>query len=279
MRPITPDDPEYPRQLLERPSPPSVLWVDGPPLSHSRAVAIVGSRKPSPAAKRFAEWLGEIVARRGTIVVSGGAFGIDSAAHRGACRGGQSWVVLPCALDKALVKERDVDPELYDRVKASGGALLSTFDPGTKAALPNHHIRNTTITRLVTDMVVVQAAKKSGSLSVGRKGLANGVRVFTFRGPCWDPLFGGTAELLQAGAVEPSSVRSLVKALTKPPPRPLRPDERSLVQQLRNEPIHVDELVLATSLPIGRVSSALLTLALDNVVVEGPAGYFRRNST
>lgn len=273
MRPLTPDDPEYPQPLLDRPSPPKVLWVDGPPLSRARAVAIVGSREPSLAAARFAEDLGERIASRGTTVVSGGAPGIDSAAHRGACKAGPTWVVLPCGLEKAG------KVELHDRVKASGGALLSTFDPTLPPTLPKYHTRNTTITRLVTDMVVVQAAANSGSLSVGRKGLSLGVRVFTFRGPCWDPLFAGTAELLRTGAVEPASVESLIEALVQPPPRRLSHDEAAVVQSLRNDPIHLDDLSEATSLPIGRVSSALLTLALDNVVVEGPAGCFRRNST
>lgn len=280
MRPITPDDPEYPRHLLERPNPPSVLWVDGGPLRSSanvRAVAIVGPREPSTLALDFTASLAERIARRQTIVVSGGAYGIDSAAHRGACRAGTTWVVLPCGLDVESVEQERKN--LHALVRASGGTLMSAFPLGTKALRHNHHIRNTTIARLVTDMIVVQAAEASGSLSVGRKGLAEGIRVFTFRGPCFDPLFAGTAELLRLGAVEPASVDALVDAVTSAPPRALSDDETECVRALRNEAIHVDEVVLATSLPIGRVSSALLTLALDNVVVEGPAGYFRRNST
>lgn len=276
MRSLTPDDLEYPHKLLERPSPPSVLWVDGPTLGTSRAVAIVGPREPSVVAETFAEQLGERIAARGSIVVSGGARGIDSAAHRGACRAGATWVVLPCGLDEKSVGTRK---DLRDLVVRSGGALITAFPPGTKALPANHHIRNTTIARLVTDMIVVQAAVSSGSSSVGNKGLAEGVRVFTFRGPCFDPLFAGTQELLRRGAVEPSSVEALVDAVTRPPPRPLSLDEGACVRALGNQPIHLDEVVLATSLPIGRVSSALLTLALDNVVVEGPAGCFRRNST
>lgn len=276
MRTLTPDDPEYPRSLLRRASPPELLWVDGAPLSDARAVAIVGPREPSRVALEFAAELAERVAARGSVVVSGGAFGIDSAAHRGAIRSGKTWVVLPCAIEVACAGERKA---LLARVKAEGGSLVSTFPEGTLALRGHHHVRNTTIARMVTDMVVVQAARRSGSASVGAKGLAEGIRVFTFRGPCWDPLFAGTADLLSAGAVEPRSVDALVDALTAAGPRGLSDEEHGIVRHLRSTPIHVDELVEATSLPMGRVGSALLTLALDNVVVEGPPGYFRRNST
>ncbi|CAN5397535.1 hypothetical protein BH09MYX1_BH09MYX1_27890 [soil metagenome] len=279
MRNVDLHSPEYPKALLALSKPPS-LWVDGGSLStRARAVALVGPREASRLALDTTEHLAKRIAARGTIVVSGGAFGVDSAAHRGAARTGKTWVVLPCGLDQATVKEVVTDPDLYDRIRANGGALVSAFALGTKSSVPNHHARNSTIASLVTDMIVMQAAADGGSISVGRKGLAAGIRVFTFRGPCWDPLFKGTVELFGLGAVEPESLAKLVDAVAAPPRRGLTEDEKAIFQKLRQDAIHTDEVVERTGLPIGRVSSALLTLSLDDVVVEGPSGCYRRNST
>jgi DNA processing protein len=288
MRTVTPTDPEYPNKLRSTHAPPAALSVDGGMLALDRhAVAIVGSREPSSRrALDFTYELAARVAARGTIVVSGGARGIDRAAHAGAASTGTTWVVLPCGIDAAFDEEPPNEPfpsELATRIRAGGGGFLSTYEPATRASRPFFHARNTLIVQLVSAVVVVQAAAKSGSVSAGRKALTAGLRVFTFRGPCWDPHFDGCAKLLALGAIEPPSAAALEQALQPPRAAPLPKRggmvEKKLLTLLDGTARHVDELVDRSALPLGRVVSALLTLALDDVVVEGPSGHFRRKST
>jgi DNA processing protein len=250
MRTIDIHDPEYPKQLLAMKTPPT-LWVDGGPLClDGGAVAIVGPREPSERGLVTARALGVEIARRGKVVISGGATGIDTAAHLGAATVGVTWVVLPCGLEEARSRPH-ANIELFERVKLSGGGLLSTFEPTMKSLRGNHHARNAIIAQLVHDLIVVQAEEGSGSVSVGRKGLTASKRVFTFRGPCYDPLFDGTRQLLRLGAVEPESVAALIDAVTRGRDlRALNEDEKLVLAQLGND-----------------------------VVVEGPSGHFRRKST
>ncbi len=287
MRTITPDDDEYPKKLLRLRKPPGTLWVDGGILTLDRdAIGIVGPREPTGGAVGYATKLAAGVAARGTLVISGGARGIDRAAHEGAARTGTTWVLLPCGLDVAFrpPKTSMATPfpaDLAAAIKASGGGFVTSFAPDIEALPQNHHSRNALVVALVRALVVVQAGHKSGSSSTAAKALKAGLRVYTFRGPCWDPCYGGTRALLAHGAVEPSSEAELLEAL-KPPSEPLRrasSAEKTLLRLLDGTARHVDELVDRTRLPIGRVTSALLTLALDDVVVEGPSGHFRRKST
>lgn len=277
MRSLGPDDEDYPRSLLARGKRrvPPRLWVEGELHRDRRIVAIVGARRATDEALSFARTLAAGLAERGIIVVSGGAHGVDSAAHRGAADcGGITWVILPISLAKANEDARY--KTLFSHVLPRG-ALVTRVEHDNVP--PQNHARNELIVRLASAMVVVQAAEKSGSISAGQKGLAAKIPVYAFRGPCYDPRFAGGRILIENGAREPRSTEALIDTLSALPERAWTPDERAIKNCLKDEPLHVDQLVLLTALPAGRVASALLTLALDNVVVEGPSGCFRRNST
>ena len=99
MRAIPIGDPDYPSRLLALRTPPECIWVEGPLDVTTKRVAVVGTRAPSHAAKAFARDLARQVAAAGAIVVSGGALGIDTAAHEGALEAGRTWVLAPVGLE------------------------------------------------------------------------------------------------------------------------------------------------------------------------------------
>ena len=284
MRAIPIGDPDYPSRLLLLPTPPECVWVEGPLDSGSRRVAIVGTRKASLEAKAFATELAREVAAAGAIVVSGGALGIDAAAHEGALDAGRTWVLAPGGVDVDFPPE---NAALFARVRHQGSTLVSCFAPGTKAGLWRFHVRNAMIAALSDVVVVVQAGLPSGSLSAANAAKRLGRPIWTSIGPFWDRHFKGTNLLLDHGAHRLTSVQAFLKALDLTPaakviprqPRGFTLNEGVVFRALAEGPSHVDSVVARTGLGAPAVATALLTLALEDVVVEGPSGYFRRNST
>ena len=284
MRAIPIGDPDYPSRLLALRTPPECIWVDGPLDVTTKRVAVVGTREPSQAAKAFARELARQIAAAGAIVVSGGALGIDTAAHEGALETGRTWVLAPVGLEVNFPQE---NAALFARIRQQGSTLVSCFEPATRAGLWRFHVRNAMIAALADVVVVVQAGFPSGSLSAASAARRLGRPIWTSVGPFWDPHFQGTNLLLDQGAHRLTSVDAFLKALGLTPAGPVIPrqpraftlDEGVVFRALAEGPSHVDSVVDQTGLPAAAVTTALLTLALEDVVVEGPSGYFRRNST
>ncbi len=287
-----PGDPHYPARLAELPQPPPVLWISGTLFDGSRghapAVAIVGTRKPVPEAASFAGELAGAVARAGGVVVSGGALGIDAAAHRGAlAHGGRTWVVAPTG-------HTHVYPEghgaLYDEVVAAEGALVWPFAPPTIARRHNFFRRNGVLVALADVVVVVQAGIPSGALNAAAWARKLSRPLWVVPAPPWMRHFRGChAELDRGGARPLTSIDALLSSVglqgrrrrrSELPPggtsRALSTEERAVFQATSATPRHADEIGSRAGLPARTLARLLLTLALENVVVEGPDGFFRR---
>ncbi|MHB8418501.1 MAG: DNA-processing protein DprA [Myxococcales bacterium] len=196
VRVLLPGDPDWPA-AFERVAPrPKQIYVQGS-LPRHPAVAVVGSRRADAYGLELARTLGAELARAGYAVVSGGALGIDGAAHAGALgAGGQTVAVLGCGID---VRYPPQHRPLLDEI-ASRGALVTELPPGT-APLPYHFPkRNRLIAALADAVVVVRAAARSGSLTTARCAAALGVPVLAAPGPAGDALSRGTNGLLRRGA-------------------------------------------------------------------------------
>jgi DNA processing protein len=296
-------------------------------------VAIVGSRKPERSAATFAHALAHALATRGVPVLSGGAVGIDAAAHEGALDGnGATYAVLPTGPDGYFPK---ANGDLFARIARSRGGLVFPFPPGT-APFRGHFLRrNGVLVALCQTVVVVQARIPSGALNAAAWARRLARPLYVVAGPPWDPAFAGSTGELLRGARPILSLASLLEELGSPsspltasngsvtesaaqrgaktvttrarprresPPRAPEPlplpfvrpasipqsswaprdrdgDEESLLDALHQGPASADELVARTGLSAARVATALLTLRLDCVVVEGQGGFFRRIST
>ena len=284
MRAIPIGDPDYPSRLLLLPTPPECIWVEGPLDVDTMRVAIVGMRDASADATKFATDLARAVAAAGAIVLSGGARGVDRAAHEGAMLSGRTWALLPAGVDVSSPKGNE---SLFAKIRHNGSTILSCFEPGTPADLWRFHVRNAMIAALADVLVVVQAGVPSGTLSAASAARRLGRPIWTSVGPFWDRHFAGTNLLLAQGAHELTSVEGFLRALKLTPAEPgvlkrLRDftlNEGAVYRALSEGPLHVDSVVELTGLGAPAVTTALLTLALEDVVVEAPSGYFRRNST
>jgi DNA processing protein len=216
-RVICPDDGEYPALLHEIPDPPMVLYIRGtlePRDLH--AVAIVGSRKCSFYGREQAERFGALLAGAGVVVVSGGARGIDSAAHRGALQHpqGRTLAVLGSGVDIAYPPENE---RLFAQI-AERGAVISEFPMGTEPAPENFPRRNRIVSGMSRGVLVVEADEKSGALITARQAIDDHNRiVFALPGRVDNATSAGPHKLIRDGA---TLVRNLEDILEELPPLP-----------------------------------------------------------
>lgn len=198
-RVIVPGDPEWPSTLDLAERSPIALWVAGAAqlrLVALRSVAMVGARASTPYGEETARrWAGEL-ASDGWAVVSGGAFGIDAAAHRGAlAAGGTTVCVLACGVDVAYPSAHEA---LLARI-ADEGLLVSEGPPGTPARRPAFLWRNRLIAALSRATVVVEASLRSGTTSTANHASAFGRPVLAVPGPVSSPMSAGCHALIASG--------------------------------------------------------------------------------
>ncbi len=274
-------------------------------LDAGRVVAIIGSRKPSPESLHFARTLARACARAGVVVASGGAVGIDIAAHRAALdAGGITWAVI------ATPPERYFPAEHTGFLRAlpnRRGTLVWTATSG--APTPRcFHRRNRVLVALADVVVVVQAATRSGSTNAGGSALALHKPLLVVPGCPWDPRFAGSLELLTSGASVIEGPERLLRVLgatsqlglpgpakplplpwplpwplplpfPTPPPKP-SPDlppgvPPQLLSAISQVPVFAEEIAVLAQLDLATTLCALLTLSLENVVVEDLGGRYR----
>jgi len=272
IRALAPNDPDFPRALREIPDPPLVLWVKGA-LPGGPALAIVGSRRPSARGEATARAFAAELARAGAAIVSGLAYGIDSAAHEGAlAAGGPTLAVLASGLLNVTPRGRR---GLAERILAGGGAWLSERPPGADAAARHFPERNRLISGLASATLVVEAREKSGSLWTARHALEQGREVLVVPGPIDSEQCRGTNRLLRDGATPILDAADLQAALLGPLARTLvqhellpaaSPAARAVLELLADGPCDLDALARTLGRAPRELASALLELELDGRV-------------
>lgn len=241
-------------------------------LAGPKRVAIVGSRVASAECLHFAAELASILAARGAIVVSGGALGIDAAAHEGAlAAGGITWVALPSGYPNVFPPE---NVELFERVRRSRGALLWTMKDGALPLRPHFLTRNGVLVALSSAVVVVAAGIKSGARNAAGWARKLGRRLYVVAGPPWLPEFSGTMLELVAGARPILSTVELVRDLLGDPSQtPPDPRYHYIFQHLCAEPLHFDVLVERSAADPAKLRAHLVELCLEGRVQEIAGSY------
>lgn len=279
---VTLADASYPRQLLQIPDPPPLLYVKGRIDLLSRpALAVVGSRHATAQGQANAESFARTFSDAGLTVVSGLALGIDAAAHRGGLAGASSSVaVLGTGADIVYpARNRALAHEL-----AARGALVSEFPLGMRPLAGNFPRRNRLICGLSLGCLVVEAAAESGSLITARLAAEQGREVFAIPGSIHSPLAKGCHALIKQGAKLVESARDVLEELQLPAPAPAPsadvtrtdPRLRALLDALGHDPCGADALAARCGLSAAETAAALTQLELDGHVATLPGGLYQR---
>lgn len=295
------DDAERADGLLEKPEfPPLIRALRDPPerlhlrgnadLIHLPCLAVVGSRNPSRGGRDNAYRFAGHLAKSGFCIVSGLAEGIDTAAHEGALdAGGSTIAVLGHGLDSVYPAS---NRGLAGRIRQNG-LLLTEFSRGTPPRRGHFPARNRIISGLSVGVLVVEAARRSGSLITARLAGEQGREVFAIPGSIHNPMSRGCHQLIREGArlVESagdivSELAPLIGHLEDPGDEnmsarnnpTLDPDYVRLLNLLGHDPQSADELARKCTLTIDQVSSMLLILELEGEIESLPGGKFSKLS-
>ncbi len=310
---LTPEDEAYPGRLLEIYDPPAVLWVRGDVRQLSRAgIAVVGTRHPTPYGAGMAEVLSRDLARRGMVVMSGMARGVDTCAHKGALdAGGATVAVWGTGIDVIYPKE---NKKLAEQIVAQGGAVVSEFPLGTFPAPQNFPIRNRTLSGMSVGVLVVEAAEYSGTRITARCALEQGRDIYAVPGNAtnknswgpntlikqgakltatWEDVWEDLASQVRvqledemqaqlggkAGSDESFASQSASLFTDAAVSTPLTEHERLVIQELRqDESLQLDELIerLEPKLVSGEIFTALFELELAGRVKQMPGKNYVR---
>ena len=274
------DNDRFPDLLRQIPNPPLLLYVDGnADLLQLPALAIVGSRNPTAGGERNAFEFASHLARIGFTIVSGLAQGIDTAAHRGAlAAGGATIAFLGHGIDRIYPASNKA---LAEEIAASG-ALVSEFPLGTHPGKELFPQRNRLISGLCLGTLVVEAARRSGSLITARLAAEQGREVFALPGSIHNPLARGCHQLIRQGAKLVETADDIVSELAplvghllqntmestekQKSPQILDDEYVELRKFIGHDPISADELAANSGLTIDQVSSMLLILELHGEI-------------
>jgi DNA processing protein len=257
----------FPAELGSMAQPVDALWYVGRlPAATDRRLAVVGARAASTAKSRLAHDLAASAARDGFAIVSGGALGIDAAAHRGALdAGGTTFAVLGCGVD---VIYPDRHAALYADVAARGG-LISEYEPGTPPRGGQFPARNRIIAALAETVLVVEAGFASGALITARVATKLGRRVLAVPGS------PGTDDLIATGAANAvADAEALRRALAGQAPaiRAVPPRFAPLMAELRTGEWRPAELARRLGWPLGETLGLIAEAELDGWLCRRPGG-------
>ena len=317
---LAPWNPGFPRSLKEHESQPSIE-TSGPLDDGPRRIAIVGSRSGDSGARELAHQLAYHLAKAGFVIVSGGAVGVDTAAHAGARRaGGATWVIA--CTGRGAPAYPPENARLFAEIERDPRSrMIWPFHDGTAKTALTPRFRNTILVALAEQVIVVQAHARSGSLNAASAAIYYQRPLWVVPGSPSSLQYEGSLQLLVDGARPLWSVESFFEQLGLPRPdmddpnatlrltrvaRTRKPKQCPKVRRGVQEPISAgasrtvdvaswtneeklvfsclslertqqDEVIAKTGLGASSTVSALLTLSLKDVVVEGPGGFFRRS--
>ncbi|MEM7358116.1 MAG: DNA-processing protein DprA [Pseudomonadota bacterium] len=287
-------DSAYPESLREIHNPPIAFFASGDLACLQRpAIAIVGSRRPTPVGSQFAKTLARDLATLGLTVVSGLALGIDGDAHRGALAvEGATVAVMAGGIDQVYPSRHR---RLYQQVEQQA-CVISEHPPGITARRHSFPQRNRIVSGLAAGVVIIEAAERSGTLITARLAMEQNREVMVVPGSVLSAQYRGSHQLIQQGAALVRDAQDVLEQLpasqlaglgspkivaTREHPQPAdnrrkKGGEQPLLAQLSDQPTSIDELILASGLTASEVSSMLLLLELEGeIAVADNGGYVR----
>ena len=281
---LTWHDPAYPRLLREIDDQPPLLYIKGElKADDERSVTVIGTRRPTAYGREVATHLAADLARAGVTVVSGLARGIDGAAHRAALdAGGRTIAVMGSGSDVIYPPEhKQLAADILER-----GALITEYPLGSRPDARHFPRRNRLLSGLTLGTLVIEAGEQSGALITVRTALEQNREVFCIPGSIYSPVSKLTNALIREGAKLVASVDDVLEELNLgsvaiQPPLPnileaASDQEALLLQNMDDDPQHVDEISRRTGLAVTDVTSTLAMLELRGMVTQvGRMNYIR----
>jgi len=289
---LTQTDAGYPESLKQIYDPPIVLYVKGSLAAKDKnAVAMVGSRRTTHYGIETARKLAYQLAYVGVTVVSGGARGIDTAAHQGALSAkGRTVCVLGTGINIVFPPE---NAELFERI-AANGAVITQYPFNRNADKQSFAIRNRIVAGMTLGTVVVEANLTSGALITANFAVEYGRQIFAVPGRIDSPQSKGCHDLIKKGAKLCEGAEDILSEFeylfpaSNRPPSPgetgtlpaleLSENEQKVYDALSKEEIPTDDVIRRSGLPASSVSVALFSLEMKRLIRQLPGKLFVRNS-
>ena len=294
----TPDDAGFPADLRNLRDMPLVLYCDGDltGINDAISIGVVGTRQPTYDSVEIAKKLSADMANCGAVIVSGGAMGIDSAAHEGALSvNGRTVCVLGCGLGAKYLMQNE---NLRQRI-ADSGAVITEYPPLSPAGRDTFPRRNRIISGMSKGVLVVEAGEKSGSLITAKCALEQGKEVFAVPGNILSSAYTGANRLIRDGARVVTGAADILGLFdeafpgkldlgknsgTLPEGTPSRGEKKinsrktltgnfssqakKVYETITGEPIHADEICVSASLSPSEVITALIELELAGFIEQ-----------
>lgn len=276
-------DSRFPDILQKIEDPVSILFFQGDPSCLTRRmISMVGARRASHTGLKAAGSIARDLSRAGVSIVSGFAYGIDSASHQGCLEGGSPTIaVLGCGPDQNYPADH---AGLRERVLESGGLILSEYSPGEKPLAAHFPYRNRIISALGEAVVLVEARIKSGSLRTVEHGLRQGKDIFVYPGDPLSPNFEGNHQLLREGARYFTSAEDILEDLNwldKMPPvvqnsvctgsaADISPEEERIRQLLQGGEMSFEQLTEELSLAPPKLMGFLTIMQIKGLIEPVP---------
>ena len=288
------NEPDYPQSLLQIYDPPALLYVRGDAsILNAPSISIVGTRRPTVYGSQVAERMGRELAKRGLVIVSGLARGVDALAHAGTTAvGGRAIGVLETGIDVCYPKE---NKKLFEKVLEKG-AIISELPTGSHPAPENFPVRNRIIAGMPLGVLIVEGKQYSGSLITARLAMEFGREVFGVPGNVTQEISFAPNQLIKQGAKLVTSAEDVIEEL----PTPIRavlvqaealgteqrnllagdglnPIEKRIYELLSAEDSrHIDDLVETTGLNSSEVLATLFDLEMKGIIRQLPGKRFTK---
>ena len=285
------EHPDYPSVLKQITSAPLLLYLIGnPKILNSKQIAIVGSRKATLAGKQTAEQFAGELTINGLTISSGMALGIDSAAHEGALNHfGKTIAVLGTGVDYCYPR---MNQNLYDRI-GDKGLLISEFELSSPPKKEHFPRRNRIISGLSLGVLVVEAAKRSGSLITANYAIQQNREVFAIPGSIHSKTSTGCLGLIQQGAKLTRSTQDIVEEFREFSAPAIKNSNKSkksenhhkqktdneILRFITDVPVSFDKLISQSGLTIDQLCSMLLDLEMHGMIEKLPGNQFIRTAT
>ena len=279
---------DYPDLLRKIPDPPCVLYVNGDvSVLSGRCVSIVGSREASVYGSQMAYELARDFSNSGITVVSGCAFGIDSAAHKGAISSrGNTIGVMACGIDYPyLVRNLTLREKI-----SSFGAVISEYPPGYQVQKFNFPVRNRIISGLSLATIIVEAGKQSGAVITANIAAEQGRDVFVVPVDFDSKLSEGINSLINDGVKAITCAEDVLRETYKNVSKNSLKEKKKLERKKINIPedlkfildeigdrrVHINDLKVCTKMSMAKLSSSLMKLELLKMVKHFPGKFYEK---